>query len=114
MAHKRQLCVRHGGGRKCKVDACMTHARSWGYCCRHSHAREDETRNCGKADDDEVPDLMGVLMDFVNAVDMTSLHWTLMDDQRLACDASGEVSTASPANDTNTAKVFGDIKDISF
>ncbi|CAK4685042.1 hypothetical protein AeMF1_012023 [Aphanomyces euteiches] len=36
VAHKRQRCVRHGGGRKCKIDGCKTHARSGGYCCRHT------------------------------------------------------------------------------
>ncbi|ETV72691.1 hypothetical protein H257_12430 [Aphanomyces astaci] len=36
VAHARQRCVRHGGGRMCKVDACNTHARIGGYCCRHS------------------------------------------------------------------------------
>ncbi|KAH9105681.1 hypothetical protein LEN26_014678 [Aphanomyces euteiches] len=37
VAHNRQRCVRHGGGRKCKIQGCKTHARSGGYCCRHSH-----------------------------------------------------------------------------
>ncbi|KAF0720472.1 Aste57867_265 [Aphanomyces stellatus] len=36
VAHKRHKCVRHGGGRQCKVDGCKTHARSGGFCCRHS------------------------------------------------------------------------------
>ncbi|KAF0720475.1 Aste57867_268 [Aphanomyces stellatus] len=36
VAHKRHKCVRHGGGRQCKVNGCKTHARSGGYCCRHS------------------------------------------------------------------------------
>ncbi|KAH9105680.1 hypothetical protein LEN26_014677 [Aphanomyces euteiches] len=35
VAHKRQRCVRHGGGRQCKIHGCKTHARSGGYCCRH-------------------------------------------------------------------------------
>ncbi|KAH9106446.1 hypothetical protein LEN26_012759 [Aphanomyces euteiches] len=35
-AHERQKCVRHGGGRKCKMHGCQTHARSGGFCSRHS------------------------------------------------------------------------------
>ncbi|KAF0720471.1 Aste57867_264 [Aphanomyces stellatus] len=36
VAHKRQKCVRHGGGRQCHIDGCKTHARSGGYCYRHT------------------------------------------------------------------------------
>ncbi|KAF0720224.1 Aste57867_462 [Aphanomyces stellatus] len=36
LAHNYNKCVRHGGGRKCKFGGCLTHARSGGYCCRHT------------------------------------------------------------------------------
>ncbi|KAF0720473.1 Aste57867_266 [Aphanomyces stellatus] len=36
VAHKRQKCVRHGGGRQCHIDGCKTHARSGGYCFHHA------------------------------------------------------------------------------
>ncbi|OQR83051.1 hypothetical protein ACHHYP_15182 [Achlya hypogyna] len=36
IAHSRKKCVRHGGGRKCKIDGCGTLARIAGYCQRHS------------------------------------------------------------------------------
>ncbi|OQR99657.1 hypothetical protein THRCLA_21804 [Thraustotheca clavata] len=35
-AHARYKCVRHGGGRQCKVNGCDVHARTNGYCRRHS------------------------------------------------------------------------------
>ncbi|OQS07731.1 hypothetical protein THRCLA_00272 [Thraustotheca clavata] len=35
IAHLRQKCVRHGGGRPCKAEGCTTHARIGGYCWRH-------------------------------------------------------------------------------
>ncbi|KAF0720474.1 Aste57867_267 [Aphanomyces stellatus] len=38
VAHKRLKCVRHGGGRKCNVENCKTHARRGGYCCRHTRS----------------------------------------------------------------------------
>ncbi|KDO24565.1 hypothetical protein SPRG_10095 [Saprolegnia parasitica CBS 223.65] len=34
-AHRRQKCVRHGGGRPCQVEGCTTHARTGGLCWRH-------------------------------------------------------------------------------
>ncbi|KAF0720476.1 Aste57867_269 [Aphanomyces stellatus] len=59
VAHKRHKCVRHGGGRKCRADGCPTHARSGGYCCRHTrlvglvhHDRKDMLENI--ADDDDL------------------------------------------------------------
>ncbi|KAF0693637.1 Aste57867_15422 [Aphanomyces stellatus] len=36
LANARQRCVRHGGGRQCRISGCGTHARSGGYCRRHS------------------------------------------------------------------------------
>ncbi|OQR82493.1 hypothetical protein ACHHYP_15938 [Achlya hypogyna] len=45
VAHLRQRCVRHGGGRPCLIDGCTTHARAGGYCWRH--------RKCATADDME-------------------------------------------------------------
>ncbi|KDO18634.1 hypothetical protein SPRG_15969 [Saprolegnia parasitica CBS 223.65] len=36
IAHSRKKCVRHGGGRKCKLAECETLARIAGYCQRHS------------------------------------------------------------------------------
>ncbi|KAF0715715.1 Aste57867_3230 [Aphanomyces stellatus] len=38
VARKRGKCVRHGGGKQCKVEDCKTHARKDGYCCRHAKA----------------------------------------------------------------------------
>ncbi|KAF0693908.1 Aste57867_15169 [Aphanomyces stellatus] len=35
-AHARQLCVRHGGGQKCKASDCTMHARTGGWCSRHT------------------------------------------------------------------------------
>ncbi|CAK4078392.1 unnamed protein product [Aphanomyces euteiches] len=35
--HARHRCVRHGGGQQCKADGCRTHARTGGFCRRHSH-----------------------------------------------------------------------------
>ncbi|OQR80706.1 hypothetical protein ACHHYP_17284 [Achlya hypogyna] len=35
-AHARYKCVRHGGGRTCKHTGCDLHARSSGYCHRHT------------------------------------------------------------------------------
>ncbi|ETV92995.1 hypothetical protein H310_12833 [Aphanomyces invadans] len=35
-AHARQKCVRHGGGQKCKADGCDMHARTGGWCSRHT------------------------------------------------------------------------------
>ncbi|KDO24860.1 hypothetical protein SPRG_09692 [Saprolegnia parasitica CBS 223.65] len=37
-AHARQRCVRHGGGRACKLDACEYLAKYSGYCRRHTPA----------------------------------------------------------------------------
>ncbi|KAF0693635.1 Aste57867_15420 [Aphanomyces stellatus] len=57
LANARQRCVRHGGGRQCKVNGCGTHARSGGYCRRHSnqnHHHEcdftlvDDTNDCDR------------------------------------------------------------------
>ncbi|KAG9405225.1 hypothetical protein AC1031_004333 [Aphanomyces cochlioides] len=33
--HARGKCVRHGGGRRCKADGCMSHARIGVFCSRH-------------------------------------------------------------------------------
>ncbi|KAG9405223.1 hypothetical protein AC1031_004331 [Aphanomyces cochlioides] len=33
--HARGKCVKHGGGRRCKVAGCMCHARLGVYCTRH-------------------------------------------------------------------------------
>ncbi|KAF0751246.1 hypothetical protein AaE_006451 [Aphanomyces astaci] len=35
LAHLQGKCVRHGGGRLCKVDECTSHARNGPYCGRH-------------------------------------------------------------------------------
>ncbi|ETV71946.1 hypothetical protein H257_12777 [Aphanomyces astaci] len=35
-AQLRGLCVKHGGGRYCKMDGCRTFARTGGYCARHT------------------------------------------------------------------------------
>ncbi|KDO26601.1 hypothetical protein SPRG_08005 [Saprolegnia parasitica CBS 223.65] len=40
-AHMRSKCVRHGGGRLCKVQHCTTYARGGGLCWRH-RKRDDE------------------------------------------------------------------------
>ncbi|EQC32903.1 hypothetical protein SDRG_09434 [Saprolegnia diclina VS20] len=49
-AHMRSKCVRHGGGRLCKVEHCTTYARGGGLCWRH-RKRDDEpispTENAG-------------------------------------------------------------------
>ncbi|KAH9139246.1 hypothetical protein AeRB84_016476 [Aphanomyces euteiches] len=34
-AHARGKCVRHGGGRTCKIPHCLKHGRQRGYCHRH-------------------------------------------------------------------------------
>ncbi|OQR88266.1 hypothetical protein THRCLA_22894, partial [Thraustotheca clavata] len=34
-AHMRSKCVRHGGGRLCKIENCTTYARGGGLCWRH-------------------------------------------------------------------------------
>ncbi|KAG9414553.1 hypothetical protein AC1031_007960 [Aphanomyces cochlioides] len=39
-AQSHGLCIRHGGGRRCKFDGCGKFARTRGLCCRHSR---DET-----------------------------------------------------------------------
>ncbi|KAH9090080.1 hypothetical protein Ae201684P_014834 [Aphanomyces euteiches] len=35
IAQMLQKCVAHGGGRRCKMEGCMTYARAGGYCVRH-------------------------------------------------------------------------------
>ncbi|KAG9407673.1 hypothetical protein AC1031_002391 [Aphanomyces cochlioides] len=41
-AHAREKCVRHGGGRKCKMDSCDVYARNGGFCSRHSRLLIDK------------------------------------------------------------------------
>ncbi|CAK4345050.1 unnamed protein product [Aphanomyces euteiches] len=39
-AQTKQRCSAHGGGQRCKLDGCATHARKGGFCTRHwSHVR---------------------------------------------------------------------------
>ncbi|ETV73385.1 hypothetical protein H257_11884 [Aphanomyces astaci] len=47
-AHARQKCVRHGGGQKCKADGCVMHARTGGWCSRHTPV-EDQYRQSALA-----------------------------------------------------------------
>ncbi|KAF0684585.1 Aste57867_23439 [Aphanomyces stellatus] len=42
-ANVRDHCVRHGGRRQCHVSGCGTHARSGGYCRRHSKYGQPST-----------------------------------------------------------------------
>ncbi|OQR99479.1 hypothetical protein THRCLA_06503 [Thraustotheca clavata] len=44
IAYQNFKCIRHGGGRKCAVEGCKTHARSGGFCCKHSPFK---SRSCG-------------------------------------------------------------------
>ncbi|KAG9409388.1 hypothetical protein AC1031_019642 [Aphanomyces cochlioides] len=57
MAHARQKCIRHGGGRKCEVPDCTTQARAGGYCSRHGRQMllgdtEGDDRSAKKASDE--------------------------------------------------------------
>ncbi|KAF0693634.1 Aste57867_15419 [Aphanomyces stellatus] len=40
LAIAKQLCVRHGGRRQCRVAGCGTHARTGGFCRRHANAND--------------------------------------------------------------------------
>ncbi|KDO23010.1 hypothetical protein SPRG_11856 [Saprolegnia parasitica CBS 223.65] len=42
MVQSKQKCVRHGGGRQCRMDGCTTYARLGGYCSRHHRVRTDD------------------------------------------------------------------------
>ncbi|CAK4079903.1 unnamed protein product [Aphanomyces euteiches] len=57
LAHNFNKCVRHGGGRKCKFGGCLTHARSGGYCCRHTRIvkenAEKESASSETSDENE-------------------------------------------------------------
>ncbi|OQR87070.1 hypothetical protein ACHHYP_09558 [Achlya hypogyna] len=41
MVQSKQKCVRHGGGRQCRMEGCTTYARLGGFCSRHHRLRED-------------------------------------------------------------------------
>ncbi|KAF0697843.1 Aste57867_11497 [Aphanomyces stellatus] len=40
VARKHGKCVRHGGGKQCKVSTCHTHARKDGFCSRHASSSQ--------------------------------------------------------------------------
>ncbi|EQC36649.1 hypothetical protein SDRG_06086 [Saprolegnia diclina VS20] len=53
VAHLRHKCVRHGGGRQCRITGCATHARRGGYCWRHrTMASSTDAPHEGNNDDE--------------------------------------------------------------
>ncbi|ETV96986.1 hypothetical protein H310_09834 [Aphanomyces invadans] len=79
LAHNVNKCVRHGGGRKCKFGECLTHARSGGYCCRHTRVVKElrvaaAASSCAISEDD---DDKSVVSDAIKGVtDIDPMKWT--------------------------------------
>ncbi|KDO18636.1 hypothetical protein SPRG_15971 [Saprolegnia parasitica CBS 223.65] len=79
-AHARGLCVRHGGGRRCRVDGCKTLARKGGCCVRHR-----EGVACA--------DVLDLALDWIDAIEP-------LDDAILDClikTCAADTSSSSPS-----------------
>ncbi|KAF0701347.1 Aste57867_8128 [Aphanomyces stellatus] len=79
LANARQRCVRHGGGRQCRISGCGTHARSGGYCRRHSKASSSQcSTSAPGGDDDEQDQLVLGTLNF--DVPIEDVDWNWMDN----------------------------------